>query len=631
MFKLKLNKFFRNLTFIFIDFSLIALGFVVAFSIRFGFVGASDYLSLNDRTIAVVLIFVLIKLGFLILSKQYQNMWRFFSFADSLKLAVSWLGSFLFITSIAYMFEGLRSFPRSIILSEVFISLFLLICFRGLVRFIYEAQNKKTKSSSAPNTLIVGAGLAGLGILKELNSSTDTQVIGFVDDDQFKQGKKILNLPVLGMSNDIASILNLNPHIKQVIVGVRDPGTDLVQRVSDQCRKLNIKLQLLNESCLVGGRIVDGSSQVLLRELELKDLLKRPSRVKLTTEVRKLYKDKRVVISGAGGSIGSELAKQVLSQEPDELILLEHSEFNLYKINKELGNLKGPNTKILPILLDLKDKNRLLRLFQKHKPQLVLHAAAYKHVHLVESNVSSSIINNVHGCMNLIEASVDVGIEKFVLISSDKAVNPSGIMGATKRICEILTSEAGLRSQQSNFSSVRFGNVLGSSGSLVPHLLEVIRDGGPIKVTHKEMERYFMLIEEAVSLVLASSVLAQPSEIQVLDMGESIKITDIAKALLGMLGLSEKDVPIIYTEPGQGEKLFEELYMTGSEIQTKHPDIFTVKSSFNDKNYFELKEKINNLVKMASLGDDEACHVEILNIVKASLPQFNSEASTLSF
>jgi FlaA1/EpsC-like NDP-sugar epimerase len=324
-----------------------------------------------------------------------------------------------------------------------------------------------------------------------------------------------------------------------------------------------------------------------------------------------MIQGKRVLITGGGGSIGSELVRQVLSFQPSRLVVLDHSEYNLYAIDQELVNHELYSDVVVAALVDIKDREALRNIMKEYSPQIVIHAAAYKHVHLVETNPFTSVLNNIEGTKNLLDLSDEYKVENFVQISTDKAVNPAGIMGSTKRICEILVSLHGLK-MKSKYSSVRFGNVLGSSGSLIPLLKKQIEDGRPLTITHKDMTRYFMLIEEAVALVLKAASIAEPGDINVLRMGEPVKIVDIAKSLITLMGKTESEVDIQFKGLRPGEKMFEELYISGKELNTEHPDILVLpKGDALPEGYdFESMEvQIKQMISDAKKSDMESIYL----------------------
>lgn len=332
--------------------------------------------------------------------------------------------------------------------------------------------------------------------------------------------------------------------------------------------------------------------------MDLKDLLNRPPVEVDLGPVAEQLRNKIVMVTGGGGSIGSELCRQIIQMGPSKLVVLDHSELNLYTIDCELRELRS-GVEIISLLADIKDLRVLEKIFRKYRPDCLYHAAAYKHVHLVESNPASSIINNIHGTKNLITCSLNFDVETFVMVSTDKAVNPVSVMGATKRVCELLVTQAARESGKC-FCSVRFGNVLGSSGSLVPLLEKQIQMGGPVTITHPEMMRYFMLISEAVKLVLKAGQISSPGDVNILKMGEPLKVLEMAKKVISLLG---KDVPIVFTEMRPGEKLFEELYLIGNETPTEHQDIMVLPDSHS---YLKGLEKIDELIHYAMEEDERA-------------------------
>jgi len=382
---------------------------------------------------------------------------------------------------------------------------------------------------------------------------------------------------------------------------VPNPSAEFLTKLVSHCSPLGIKPLLL-----IGDQNQDYKST--LREVELKDLLRRAPHAIDITSTREMIRGKRVLVTGAGGSIGSEIVRQVLSFDPSRLVILDHSEFNLYTIDQELRSHIGYEEKIVPALVDVCDKNCIKDIFEKYRPEIVIHAAAYKHVHLVESNPYSSILNNIQGTQNLLNFCQQFDVKTFVLVSTDKAVNPAGIMGATKRICEIMTSIAALKTEKV-YCSVRFGNVLGSSGSLIPLLKKQIESGLPLTITHKEITRYFMLIDEAVSLVLKAASISKPGDINVLKMGEPVKIIDIAESLIRLMGKTPEQIEIKYTGLRPGEKMFEELYISGNELNTEHPDILVLPKGDALPSQFSIDEFntcINEVISYAEESDQKA-------------------------
>jgi FlaA1/EpsC-like NDP-sugar epimerase len=328
-------------------------------------------------------------------------------------------------------------------------------------------------------------------------------------------------------------------------------------------------------------------------KLNLTDLLDR-------REVSEQLRDRVVMVTGGGGSIGSELCRHIIQMNPAKLLILDHSELNLYNIDCELRELKHPIA-IEPILVDIKDLKNTQKIFEKFRPDFVYHAAAYKHVHLVESNPYTSIINNILGTKNLIDCSLLFEVKTFVLVSTDKAVNPTSIMGASKRVCELLTVEAAHKSGK-RYCSVRFGNVLGSSGSLIPLLVKQVLAAGPVTITHPDMKRYFMLISEAVKLILKAGQISLPGDVNILQMGDAIEVVEMAKRVIALLGKTEIEIPIVFTQMRPGEKLSEELYLTGDETPTEHHGIVVLRNSGLD---FK-SGTIGSLLNYAGDEDDRA-------------------------
>ena len=347
----------------------------------------------------------------------------------------------------------------------------------------------------------------------------------------------------------------------------------------------------------------------LKSDFNVDELLERPPVEVNLEEIAAQLQGKVVLVTGGGGSIGSELCRQIIQLRPKKLLILDHSELNLYLIDSELSQLKSMvPTEI--ILADIKDGTVMRNIFDCYRPDFVYHAAAYKHVHLVEKNPYTSIMNNILGTRNLIDCSLNFSVEAFVMISTDKAVNPSSVMGSTKRVCELLVTEAALKSNK-RFCSVRFGNVLGSSGSLIPLLKKQVISGGPVTITHPEMTRYFMSISEAVKLVLKAGQISRPGDVNILRMGSSVKIVDIAKQVINLMGRSLEEVPIVYIGIRPGEKLHEELYLCGNETPTEHKDIMVLPNGdavYNSDLFAgkDLRNVVSRLLAYSTRKDEEA-------------------------
>ncbi|HMN70068.1 MAG TPA: nucleoside-diphosphate sugar epimerase/dehydratase [Bdellovibrionales bacterium] len=449
--------------------------------------------------------------------------------------------------------------------------------------------------------IIYGAGQNGRLLAQRLLSdpAREHDLLGFIDDDREKRDKRIQGLQVLGNHDELENILSRSG-CTDLVVAITEPAPELMRELVVLCRRLNVRVQRIAH---FSASQILSRNEALYRQIELKDLLSRPSSEIDVPTVKNMMQGKVVLVTGAGGSIGAELSRQIARYNPAKLLLLDHSEFALYEIDRELRPAAQNFEHIVPLLVDIKDPQALAQVFDRYHPQVVFHAAAYKHVHLVEANVASAVMNNVLGTKHLISLCEHFAVERFVMVSSDKAVNPVGAMGATKRVCEIMATAAGRRTRRA-YSSVRFGNVLGSSGSLVPLLTKQIIEGGPVTLTHPDMTRYFMLIPEAVALVLMSATLSEPGDINVLKMGEPIRILDLARSLMALMGKTEDEISIAFTGVRPGEKMFEELYLTGAELTTRHSDILTVPRGSADS-LDQPEREIDRLIEMARAATPE--------------------------
>ena len=443
--------------------------------------------------------------------------------------------------------------PRSIPLIAILITLAFIAGPRLALRLWSQSSRRSTKASTAPpvmqRVLIAGAGEAGALILRELRANPQTGLIpvGFVDDDPHKQGMLIQRVRVLGGCESIPSLVREH-RIDQVIIAMPSASGSAVREIVDICEQAGVRARIIPGMY----ELLSGAASIgQLRDVQIEDLLRREPVHTDTAQVAALIRGRRVLVTGAGGSIGSELCRQIVRCEPAELILLGHGENSIFEIANELGagvrsresggrsqgaaRITHHVSRITPVIADIRDADRLAAVFAAHRPEIVFHAAAHKHVPLMEDNVEDAVTNNVLGTRRLVEASIAAGVEHFVLVSTDKAVNPSSVMGATKRVAELIVQEAAQRTGRA-FVVVRFGNVLGSRGSVVPFFQQQIAAGGPVTVTHPEVKRYFMTIPEAVQLVLQAAALGCGGEIFVLDMGEPVRIADLARDLIRLSG-----------------------------------------------------------------------------------------------
>ena len=549
------------------DAVLITVALYISLWMRLGELHLGEHVHVLNR---LAVGFVVIRLLTFLAFGVYQALWRYISTFDATRLAMAVLASMPLMVSMTYIFS-VGILPRSFFIIDIFVCTALCMGVRLLRRRLFEKQMQPQKGAVSLGRLIIyGAGQNGRLLAQRLvnDPHRDRDLLGFIDDDPQKADKNIQGLPVLGGHDELENILR-SSGCTDMVVAITAPPADLMRELVILGRKLGVRVQRIAHADILS------QGEGVYRQVELKDLLSRPSAEVDLPSLKSMMEGKVVLVTGAGGSIGAELSRQIARFSPAKLLLLDHSEFNLYEIDRELRPETQDFSTVVPLMVDIKDQNSLRHVFEKYRPQVVFHAAAYKHVHLVEANAGAAVLNNVLGTMNLLRLCEQWHIERFVMVSTDKAVNPVGAMGATKRVCEILTSRTGQRLNRP-FSSVRFGNVLGSSGSLVPLLTKQIQDGGPVTVTHPDMTRYFMLIPEAVSLVLMSATLSQPGDINVLKMGQPIKILDLAKSLMALMGKHEDEISIAFTGVRPGEKMFEELYLTGDELETRHDDILTV-------------------------------------------------------
>ncbi|MGP6146550.1 polysaccharide biosynthesis protein [Jeotgalibaca sp. A122] len=471
----------------------------------------------------------------------------------TISFVISGIIAALFIPSVSY---------RYIFLMYMFCLIFIPGT-RVIWRFYHEYNNGKYDSDTPNNekirTLIVGAGDGGNLLVSNLISNPgEIEIVGIVDGDPGKQKSRMFDILVLGTEKDIPDLVK-KLQVDQVTVAIPSAKPEELERILEYCAQVDVKVnQMPNIEDVLKGKL----SVNRFREIDVVDLLGRQE-VKLDKSlIEEHLHGKVVLVSGAGGSIGSEICRQVAMFEPEKLILLGHGENSIYLIDKELKNLYGRAIEIIPVIADVQDRNRIFNVLDKFKPDQVYHAAAHKHVPLMEYNPTESIKNNVFGTKNIAEASKAAGVKSFVMISTDKAVRPTNVMGSTKRIAEMIVTALN-EPGKTRFAAVRFGNVLGSRGSVIPVFREQIAQGGPVTVTDFRMIRYFMTIPEASRLVIQAGVLAKGGEIFILDMGEPVKIVDLAKKMVKLCGYTENEIPILETGIRPGEKLYEELLVDG--------------------------------------------------------------------
>jgi len=548
----------------------------------------------------------------------FSGWWRYVSIEDIIKIANAVIfSSLLFIASVVFVF-GLENFPRSVFITDaVFIFLFL-SGIRMAARLIREKIEIKKLDGIAKNVLIVGAGNTGVTVLDEIKSNPvlNFKPIGFIDDDATKKGYQIKNLEVLGNSQQIPELVEKH-NIGEVLIAVPSAPYKSLLKIFDVCDSVNIRYKTLPAM----SRIISGKTFVSqMRDVDPDELLGRPA-VSFKDERNRLQKDlyhKCILVTGAGGSIGSELCRQISEFRPRCLILYERNESNLYFVDIEIRK-KFPDLNVVSIIGDILNRDKFKHVLETYNPYILYHAAAYKQVPLMENDPVEALRNNFLGTKNIGDLSAKHGLKKFVFISTDKAVNPSSVMGTSKRMTEKLLQTYG--SQTTKFISVRFGNVIGSSGSVIPLFKKQIAEGGPVTVTHPETTRFLMTIPEAVHLVLLAGAMGNDNDIFLLDMGEPANIAELAKNLIELSGLTpHKDISIDYIGLREGEKLHEELYWEGEDIQaTSHKKIKELlKTRFNYLNYKMLISKLEKALEKSMNNEDT-----IFEMVKKMVPEAN--------
>ena len=485
------------------------------------------------------------------------------------------------------------------------------VAYRAMRRVVMQMRVNQNASNSS-RVLIVGAGVAGNMIMRELfeNPELKKLPVAVIDDDKEKTGKYVFGVPVLGTTKDIDKIVK-EENIDEIIICIANIEPKRKKEIIDICKNTNTKLKTIPGIY----EIIDGKVNVTkIRDVQIEDLLGRePVKMNLN-DMDSIINDKVVMVTGGGGSIGSELCRQIAKYNPRQLIILDIYENNAYEIQQELIRHYHENLNLKVLIASVRDEHKMDKIFEQYKPEIVFHAAAHKHVPLMEDSPCEAIKNNVFGTQNVVNLSDKYNVKKFVLISTDKAVNPTNIMGATKRCCEMIVQTKN-KTSKTEFVAVRFGNVLGSNGSVVPLFKKQIAEGGPVTVTHEEVTRFFMTIPEAVSLVLQASAMAKGGEIFVLDMGEPVKIIDLARNLIKLSGFEPNvDIKIEVTGLRPGEKLYEEVLMDEEGLQkTSNNQIRIGRPIEIDE--AEFKKELNILKRVADNDQDEKVDLIMKSIV----------------
>lgn len=583
------------------------------------------------QTALVQMPFVLfVQFSSLFLVGAYSILWRYVSIEDIRVFLTAAVISGAVLTAFRFLLIftqfNLWQVPISVILIDSAFAFGGLLGLRVLRRFAYELGEKNRSTGPRRRikrkpALLVGAGRIGAALAREMRGRADgeLEIRGFVDDDAFKKGGSVGGYKVLGATRDLARLVN-ELDIEQVVIAVDNARGADIRRIMDICRAIPVKAQIvpsLNE--IAHGRVLVSR----LRDVQIEDLLGREP-VKLDDKnLHDFLTGRTVMVTGAGGSIGAELVRQIINYGPRRLLLVERAEFFLFQIERELAAVAEAEFEFVPLIADVGDEPRMREIFARFRPDVIFHAAAHKHVPLMESNTAEAIKNNVLATRTLGTLAGEYDVKDFVLISTDKAVNPTSVMGASKRIAEIVVQ--GLDQVfETNYVAVRFGNVLGSAGSVVPIFREQIQKGEAITVTDPGMTRYFMTIPEASQLVLQAGALGTGGEIFILDMGKPVKILDLAEDMIRLSGLTPyEDIDIVFTGVRKGEKLFEELEITGENLEkTRHPKVFIGKiatystdevhrivtalnTAVEDSDEQQIRRLFNQFLPEASITTDE--------------------------
>ncbi|ALB39081.1 MULTISPECIES: nucleoside-diphosphate sugar epimerase/dehydratase [Nostocales] len=630
----------RNRHWFIFDITIFAMTPLLALFLRLdGDLNLQEYIS--QLEVATIL-FLVVKLIVFWGCGFYKRYWRYASIEEVIYIVMLMMGVIVIQTTLFNILDKtfnmlLGNLPQSLPILEGILSGICVIALRFSVRVVERVNHRQKISKHRERVLIIGAGNAGVSLVEDMQRNPQSGVypVGFIDDDIKKQHIHLRGIPVLGDRYKISEVIK-TLKIQKIIIAMPTVSGQIIREIVDICQANGVQpstLPGIHE--ILNGRVRLDS----IRDIKIEDLLRRePIHIDIK-RVSKFIKDKTVLITGSGGSIGSELCRQIFRCHPAKIILIGHGENSVFNIQQELEQLiqilKNNGQSVINIpqiytfIADIRVRSRLEYAFERFKPDVIFHAAAHKHVPLMELNPAEAITNNVIGTRNLIQVALQYNVEHFVMISTDKAVNPTNVMGASKRVAEMLVLQAAKQSGKS-YVAVRFGNVLGSRGSVVPTFQKQILAGGPITVTHPDICRYFMTIPEAVQLVLQASVLGRSGEVLMLNMGEPVKIVDLAKELIHLSGYEvNKDIDIVFTGLRPGEKLFEELFIEGEEYEkTEHEKLLIVKNASQIiPSYLDIT--VETLLGVAAKNDADSIMLLLSQLVAGYKPKLPEEISLL--
>lgn len=618
----------RNRHFLLFDCIFLLISPLLALELRLD--GQVDFQLYLNALISCTFVFLAIDLLVFYKLGLYNRYWNSASIDELAKLIYIIFWALIIQTTVFIIFNkseilNFEILPLSLPLLDGIISFFFVTGARFSIRLIERLNERRKMSYHGERVLVVGSGKAGNSIVQEMqrNPQLGLNPVAFVDDDIEKKGLKIRGIPVLGTRHSLPEIITKMDINKVIIAMPTAPGSEIRDIVSI-CRKTGVQ-----------ARTIPGIYEILddkvridsIRQVQIEDLLRREP---VKTDIKKVedfLKGKKILVTGSGGSIGSELCRQIIKCHPSEIILLGQGENSIFDIQHEilkrlsLTNGKQHSTKVNTVIANIRSFNRLDKIFEESQPDVIFHAAAHKHVPMMEMNSCEAISNNIKGTQNLIDLSLKHNVGHFVFISSDKAVNPSSIMGASKRVSEMIVLKAA-RVYGKNYSAVRFGNVLGSRGSVVLTFKRQIAEGGPVTITHPDIQRYFMTIPEAVQLVLQASVIGNGGEIFVLDMGEPVKVLDLAKDIIRLSGYEvDKDIKIVQTGLRPGEKLYEELFIPGELYEKTIHEKILIASNASHFIPDQFEYNLETLLEKRYDSDKEL----IVSMLKKLVPEYLSD------